>query len=476
MASLTITNDGSVYRPGSLELGAGAGSSGQLSILNGGRLSLQDDASGDALRIGFGTGTFSIDGGTLKHVGTPSTTFTTSVPIAISGNTTFDTAGREMRVHGLISGTGALEVTGGGELTLTADNTYSGGTTLSGGTLRLGNGGASGSIVGDITNNGWGVIFDRSGDYTFNGVVNGTGRFYNEGNILRLTAAQTYTGDTELKSGFLVLPTGVDQGLSAATRILMSTGATLDLSNRKLTVAGLSGGGEVYSFGGSAGELTINTAAGPSQEFYGSLGGAFPNFAIVKSGDGTLILSGANTYTGATTVEAGTLLIHGSTASASAIIVNEGGSLGGTGTIGGTVTVAGSLTPGQSPGTLDFQNNLTLESTANTEIEITGTGAGEFDVLNGNGTNTLSLAGVLTLDNTSYIPNVGETISVFTNWNNIIGTFTSINGTDLGDGLMWDTSDLYTAGILTVVPEPASTALLCGFCGMLFLIRRRRRK
>ena len=173
IASLTITNNGSVITQGSLELGAGVGSSGQVSILNGGTLTLQDDASGDALRIGSGSGTVSIDGGTLKHVGTPSTAFTTSVPVTISGNSTFDTAGREMGVHGLVSGTGALEVIGSGMLTLTSDNTYTGGTTVSSGTLVLGGGGASGSIVGDITNNGWGVVFDRSDDYTFNGVISG---------------------------------------------------------------------------------------------------------------------------------------------------------------------------------------------------------------------------------------------------------------------------------------------------------------
>lgn len=177
-ASLTIINNGAAGSNGSLELGAGVGSSAQVTILDGGRLTLQDDESGDALRIGSGSGTISIDDGTLKHTGSPSTTFTTSVPIAISGNTTFDTSGREMRVHGLISGTGALEVIGGGELTLSADNSYTGGTTVSSGILRLGNGGASGSIVGDITNNGWSVAFDRSDDYTFNGVISGTGRLY----------------------------------------------------------------------------------------------------------------------------------------------------------------------------------------------------------------------------------------------------------------------------------------------------------
>lgn len=258
------------------------------------------------------------------------------------------------------------------------------------------------------------------------------------------------------------------------TRVAISTGATLDISNRSLTVSGLTGGGQVYSFGGGAGELTVNTAAGPSQTFSGSLGSTYPNFSLVKTGDGTLILSGANTHTGTTTVNAGTLLINGSTASASAVIVNENGTLGGSGTIGGLVTVAGTLAPGQSTGTLNFENNLTLESTATLNLEITGIDMGEFDTLNGNGTNILALGGALVLDNTGYTATLGDTITVFTDWNTITGVFTTISGTDLGDGLYWDTSNLYSIGSLTVIPEPSTTALLTAAFVALALLRRRR--
>ena len=54
----------------------------------------------------------------------------------------------------MISGTGTVTKLGAGTLTLTGDSTYTGGTTISAGTLPLGNGGTTGSVVGDIVDNG----------------------------------------------------------------------------------------------------------------------------------------------------------------------------------------------------------------------------------------------------------------------------------------------------------------------------------
>jgi fibronectin-binding autotransporter adhesin len=62
--------------------------------------------------------------------------------------------------NGIISGTGSLTKTGSGVLTLTGSNDYSGGTTVSNGILQIGNGGNTGSIVGDIINNA-NVTFNR---------------------------------------------------------------------------------------------------------------------------------------------------------------------------------------------------------------------------------------------------------------------------------------------------------------------------
>ena len=118
-----------------------------------------------------------------------------------------------------------------------------------------------------------------------------------------------------------------------------------------------------------------------------------------QDGPGRLILGGTNTYTGPTTVNAGTLLVNGSTAAASAVSVGSGSTLSGTGTIGGPVTVAtgGLLSPGTSIGTLTVSNNLTFAGDLLIEVNkslapsndmvsvsgtLTNTGVGTVQVLN----------------------------------------------------------------------------------------------
>jgi autotransporter-associated beta strand protein len=75
---------------------------------------------------------------------------------------------------GSIGGSGALTVQGGGTVTFTGSNTYTGGTTINGATLQLGNGGASGSIVGDVVDNGT-LVINRSDPFTFGSAISGTG-------------------------------------------------------------------------------------------------------------------------------------------------------------------------------------------------------------------------------------------------------------------------------------------------------------
>jgi autotransporter-associated beta strand protein len=126
---------------------------------------------------------------------------------------------------GVISGTGSVTQAGSGTTILTGDNIYSGGTTITAGTLQLGSGGTSGSIVGNVVDNGT-LVFNRSGDKkTFNGLVSGTGNLVKLGSdTLVLTANNTYSGGTTIESGTLVAGTPGTPSAGQATSTALGIG------------------------------------------------------------------------------------------------------------------------------------------------------------------------------------------------------------------------------------------------------------
>ena len=126
------------------------------------------------------------------------------------GNDNTDTA-----FGGVIeNGTSALSLTkiGTGTLALTGINTYSGGTTISAGTLQLGNGGATGSVTGNIIDDG-NLAFNRSDSFTFAGVISGTGSVTQIGpGTTILTGTNIYAGGTNLNGGILAVNSDANLG------------------------------------------------------------------------------------------------------------------------------------------------------------------------------------------------------------------------------------------------------------------------
>lgn len=219
---------------------------------------------------------------------------------------------------GTMSGDGVLSKAGSGSMTLTGTNTYTGGTTITGGTLQLGNGGTTGSIVGDVANNGT-LSFNHSDAYTFAGQISGNGATWQAGGgTTTLTGNNTYSGGTFLNAGTLSVASEVNLGdvaggLTFNGGILRMTGTGFSSTSRTITW-GASGGG--FDIAASANVFTV------AQALTGSGG-------LAKLGAGTLVLSGANTYAGATAVDGGTLLqgTAGGFASASAYTVASGATL-----------------------------------------------------------------------------------------------------------------------------------------------------
>ncbi|MET2832666.1 autotransporter outer membrane beta-barrel domain-containing protein [Mesorhizobium shangrilense] len=149
---------------------------------------------------------------------------------------------------GTVEGTGGLALSGGTQV-LTGANTYSGGTTITGGTLYLGNGGALGSVVGNIANDGT-LVFNRSDDISFGGVISGNGTVEHDG-----PGMTTLTGDS---SGYLG-STNVNAGILSVNGKL---GGSMDVLGGRLQGTGTVGTttnhlGGVIAPGNSIGTLTV---------------------------------------------------------------------------------------------------------------------------------------------------------------------------------------------------------------------------
>lgn len=265
---------------------------------------------------------------------------------------------------------------------------------------------------------------------------------------------------------------------------------------RNPQVNSLAGAGTVLSAGtataGTAFTLTIRGNSGSVSDFSGSVIDAdTTTFAtstagivgVTKEGSTTQIFSGTNTYTGATNVNNGKLVINGSISTSSLTSVATGATLGGSGTVGAT-TINGILAPGNSIGTLTATGDVTWNSNnawlfelglAASTLEIANTTAGLSDMLNitGDGNDflkgtgdsfTFDFAGGGTegwyklVDWTSATDFAAEDFVTSNLASGLSGTFTVDS----------ETSALY----LNVVPEP-STTLLAGI-GILALMRRRR--
>ena len=153
-------------------------------------------------------------------------------------------------------------------------------------------------------------------------------------------------------------------------------------------------------------------------------------------------MSGTNTYTGATTVSAGTLQINGSVAS-SAITVSNAAVLGGTGSAG-TVTVNGTFAPGApaTNGTFTVTSALSVPGTA--QFRVFGNGINDQVIASGGA----SLSGTVSvLIDTNYAPASGDSYDFVTG---VISNTPTLSLPALGGGLTWVTNTFLSTGVLSI--------------------------
>jgi fibronectin-binding autotransporter adhesin len=443
------------------------------------------------VKSGSGTlylgGTSNYSGTTTANLGTLELTTPNSFGASGVGNETVvnGNAPARVRIGGttstaesfIISGTGASNVGainfGSSQTGVNTTGTITGQITLSADAQIGAAGGSSGVLdrsgAGDaIQTNGFRVSFTGAGTLRVNSPIAGTGGALAHGGtgVVTLTAANTYTGTTAITgNGSLRLGAGgTDGSLSTSSAISMAAAQSTFVVDQSDTVT------QGVDFSGAA----ITASVG---------GPGIGNF--IQAGSGTTILNAANSYRGATSVNAGTLLINGDQSAADgAVTVASGATLGGSGTAGGAVSILGGaiVAPGSGSGvgTLTVSNAFTLANSSILNFELN-----PLDNTVGGGINDL-ITGVsnLTLDGVLNVSGAGGWTSVadFTKWRlfNYSGTLTNnllTLGTmpTLGSGQSFQI-DTSTSGQvnLIVVPEPSTLVLLSGLAVVGFFVRRQR--
>jgi fibronectin-binding autotransporter adhesin len=296
-----------------------------------------------------------------------------------------------------------------------------------------------------------------------------------------ITLAGTTTGILTVAGGSGLAATTYSGGVIGPNNLTLDSRGTL----LTMSTAAINNAGTLTVKG--AGNTTISFGIGSSVT------------GLTKNDAGTLTLSVANTYSGATTVNGGKLLVNGSLAAAAGkVTVNANGTLGGTGTIARDVDVFGTLAPGASIESLDT-GALSIAATGTLDNELgRNSGTPVSDIVNVTGAVTLA-AGAnlkLTLFTGLAQPELGDIFYLVANdgVDAVSGVFTKLDGatTMLVEGSVfgWNLQSWqitykanYQAGggssfaggndIAIKVPEPATMGLLA--IGGLALLRRRRR-
>ena len=296
-----------------------------------------------------------------------------------------------------------------------------------------------------------GSHFTDDGDSA--GVLEKTG----EGTLCLTNTKNDHSGGTIVTAGTLEIASDAVLGASTADLTLNGgTLATIDdiVSNRTLAV------GENHG--------TINTASAKKLTLSGVVSGSG---ALTKEGDGTLKVTGENTFSGDTTVSEGTLDLSGSLLSN--IVVAKNGRIEGNGSSGGTLLASGIIAPGASPGTLSFAGNVAIQSTGTFIAEIDGLtynaagGAGTYDRLavtgagskfTAGGTITPVLRGISGAANNNFTPDIGNSFRVVTTTNasGVSGAFETVTDPTSGMPANSRFDVLYGGNYVDLVLTPKS--------------------
>ncbi len=439
------------------------------------------------------------NGGTIRYTGG---SVSTDRNVALANATEFEVANSSSKVtfNGVIDGEGDFIKTGAGSIySLYGQHTYTGNTIVRDGTYELKGSGAEVGLKGKLILEGGrfktsGGENGKDSDHSFDVEVNGgdkvsyfeptrnsnvKGKFSGYGDLILDIPylREAFKGDWSEYYGTLTLrKIGT---LNATVWFLINNeNNSAGVPNARVVandnVQIMGGKNEsTYYFGGlsgtagsylqcayikqNGGSMTwVIGSLGTDEEFKGKINNDNNSSSytgttnIVKEGPGYWRLTNNNVYKGTTIINRGNLIINGSHTGTGAITVNESGTLSGKGSVAGAVTVndGGSVAPGDygiGTFTIKAATNLKAGSRLNISINQTAKTADKLAV-----TGALTLGGVLDIDlmDGAFVPGDAFTILSATSYS---GAFSQIFPETPGEGLVWDTSALYTSGILKVV-------------------------
>ena len=464
-ASLSLT--GSNSYTGTTTISAGTlkvGSGSALGSSSGGAISVASLAALDLNGFSLAnTNTITLNGTGINSGGALINSSVTgsaiSNPIVLGSDTSIGSSTNSINLSGVVSGIGfGLTKTGSGSLILSGTNTYTGATTVSAGTLSISNaaglgGTGAGTSVASGANLFFTVGFNVGAEaITLNG---GTLRLQSGTGSLSGTVDLAANSSISVDSGAQLTLSGLVYGTGRLTKTSLGT-LVLTGTNTYSGGTTISAGTLQLGAGGATGSIEGNVTNNATLAFNRSDDLTYANVisgtgAVTKSANNTLTFTGNNTYSGGTTISAGTLKAGSATAlGTGAISVSNGAALdlnGQTMTSTGVLTLRGTgidstgalLNSGSTAATyagalaLGANSSIMSGSTITSTISLTNTGA----LAGGGFTLTLGAPGLVSADNHLYSIIDNTTAKIIKNgsffWT-FHGNNTYSGGTDINAG------------------------------------------
>jgi len=478
----SLVNNGGALQFGGGQITASISGTGGLNVTGGGSLNASNSFTGDVTISGtdgwYGANSLFVDN--ANGLGAASNNLTMSAGflslqnntivrsgnLTISGGTvqtgTFSKSGSDYDIQGgninvVLAGTAGLTKSGTNGAILNAANTYTGGTTITGGTLVANGtlGAASGAVTVNATASANEVTLDLRGTNTRTGTISmsgqnarlvggaGTASLVNNGSAFQfggglitnvaisgtgglhvtgggsISASNSYTGATTISNtagwyGTHTLYVDNANALGAASGALTIAGGTVSLNSNTITRSG-----DLTISAGYVHTGTLSKSGSDYDVQGGTIGTVLAGTAgLTKAGTNTAVLGAANIYSGATTVNGGTLQVAsgGSISSSSttvnsggtldvdgtagAVMINNGGTLKGDGTVSAlTIASGGTLAVGNSPGQMNVTGNAEWAGGGIYSWEFASAAGNNSDPLSGQGVNWdfLNVAGELNI-------------------------------------------------------------------------------